>query len=78
MVEKAKPERPSTSERGLQHQDHVKTNVHILRNAMVVQRRNDEKVTSCAHAKAQHEWDKLITIAKQCPPFPKPTLVKLT
>jgi hypothetical protein len=23
-------------------------------------------------------WDKLVTLTKQCPPFPKPTLVKLT
>jgi hypothetical protein len=30
--------RPSTYERNLQHQNHVKMNAHILRNAMVVQR----------------------------------------
>ncbi len=45
---------------------------------MAVQRRNDQKVTSHTRAKAWHEWDKLIIIAKQCPPLPKPTLVKLT
>jgi hypothetical protein len=28
-------------------------------------------------AKAEKEWVKLITIAKQFPPFPKPALVKL-
>jgi len=44
---------------------------------MAVQRRNDQKVASCIRAKAQQEWDKLVTLTKQCPPFPKPTLVKL-
>jgi hypothetical protein len=38
---------------------------------------NDQKATNCIHAKAQHKWDKLVTVAKQCSPFPKPTLVKL-
>jgi hypothetical protein len=42
-----------------------------------VQRRNDQKVTSYARAKAEKEWVKLIIISKQCPPFPKPALVKL-
>jgi len=36
------------------------------------------KVISPARAKAQHEWDKLVTIAQHCPPFLKLTLVKLT
>ncbi len=45
---------------------------------MVVQRRNDQKVVSCARAKAHHKWDKLVIVAKQCPPLPKPILVKLT
>jgi hypothetical protein len=53
-------------------------NVRILRDAMAVQKWNDEKVFSHARAKAQHEWDKLVIVAKQCPPLPKPTLVKLT
>ncbi len=44
---------------------------------MVVQRRNDQKVVSHVRAKAQCEWDKLVIITKQCPPLPKPTLVKL-
>jgi hypothetical protein len=48
-------------------------NVHILRNAMVVQKRNDQKVDSRISAKTQQEWDKLINVAKQCPPFPKLT-----
>jgi len=52
-------------------------NVRILGNAMAVQRRNDQKVASRARAKAQHEWENLVAIAKQCPPFPKPGLVKL-
>jgi hypothetical protein len=52
-------------------------NVHILENAMAVQRRNDQKVTSRAHAKAQHEWKNLVVVAKQCPPFQKRALVKL-
>jgi hypothetical protein len=38
---------------------------------------NDQKVANCAHAKAQHKWDKLVTVTKQCSPFPKPTLIKL-
>jgi hypothetical protein len=53
-------------------------NVRILGNAMVVQRRNDQKVASHTHAKAQREWNNLVVVAKQCPPFPKPALVKLT
>jgi hypothetical protein len=44
---------------------------------MAMQRRNDQKVVSCVRAKTQHEWDKLVTIAKQCPPFLKPAWVKL-
>jgi hypothetical protein len=52
-------------------------NVQILGNAVAVQRRNDQKVVSRTRAKAQQEWDNLVTLAKQCPPFPKPTLVKL-
>jgi hypothetical protein len=53
MVEKAKPRKFSTSGRGPWHQDHAKMNVRILGNAMDVQRRNDQKVVSCACAKAQ-------------------------
>jgi len=43
---------------------------------MVVQKQNDQKVINRVRAKAQHEWDKLVIVAKQCPPFPKPVLVK--
>ncbi len=77
MAEKAKPRRPSTSAGGPRHQDHAKMNACILGNPMVVQRRNDQKVARHAHAKAQREWNHLVAIAKQCPPFPKPALVKL-
>ncbi len=77
MEKKAKLGRPSTFVGGPQHQDHAKMNVCILGNAMVVQRRNDQKVVSHAHAKAQCEWNHLVVTAKQCPPLPKPTLVKL-
>jgi hypothetical protein len=52
MVEKAKPGKPLTSKRGFQHQDHVKMNVRILGDAMVVQRWNDKKVVNCVCAKA--------------------------
>jgi hypothetical protein len=34
--------------------------------------------TICDNASAQCKWDKLIIVLKQCPPLPKPTLVKLT
>ncbi len=51
MAEKAKLGRPSISQGGLRHQDHAKMNVRILGNAMDVQRHNDQKVTSRAHAK---------------------------
>ncbi len=78
MVEKAKPGRPSTIAGGLQHQDHAKMNARILGNVMAVQRWNDQKVASRTRAKTQHEWKNLVAIAKQCPPFPKPALVKLT
>jgi hypothetical protein len=77
VAKKAKPKRPSTFERGLRHQDHAKINAHILGNAMAVERWNDQKVISSTCTKGQYEWDKLVTIAKQCPPFPKPALVKL-
>ncbi len=53
-------------------------NARILGNVMAVQRRNDQKVASRTRAKALREWNHLVAIAKQCPPFPKPTLVKLT
>jgi len=52
VVEKAKPGRPSIFERGFRHQNHVKMNVRIMGNTMVVQRRYDQKVASRAHAKA--------------------------
>jgi hypothetical protein len=52
-------------------------NARILGNAMAVQRRNDQKVDSRAHAKTEHEWNHLVAVAKQCPPLPKPALVKL-
>jgi hypothetical protein len=77
VAEKAKPGRPSTSTRGPRHQDHAKMNLHILGNATVVQRQNDQKVVSRARAKAQHKWNHLAIVAKQCPPFPKLALVKL-
>jgi hypothetical protein len=53
-------------------------NARNLGNAMVVQRRNDQKVASLARAKAEHEWNHLVAVAKQCPPLPKLALVKLT
>ncbi len=77
VAEKSKPGRLSTSAWGPQHQDHAKMNARILGNAMVVQRRNDQKVASRARAKAEHEWNHLVILAKECPPLPKPPLVKL-
>jgi hypothetical protein len=53
-------------------------NVCILGDAMIVQRQNDQRVVSCVHAKAQHEWDKLVIAIEQCPQLPKPILVKLS
>ncbi len=77
MAEKSKPGRPSTFAGGPRHQDHAKVNARILGNAMAVQRQNDQKVTSRAHAKAEREWNHLVVVAKQCPPLPKPALVRL-
>jgi len=77
VAEKVKHRRPSTFVRGPRHQDHAKINVQILGNVMVVQRQNDQKVVNHTLAKTQQKWDKLVTFAKQYPPFPKPTLVKL-
>jgi hypothetical protein len=77
MGDKAKLGRFSTLEGGPRHQDHVKMNARILGDAMAMQRRNDQKVVSRACAKALCEWDKLVIVAKQCPPLPKSTLVKL-
>ncbi len=64
VAEKAKPRRPSTTAGGPRHQDHAKMNARILGNAMAVQRRNDQKVVSRAHAKTQREWKNLVAIAK--------------
>jgi hypothetical protein len=64
VAKKVKLGRPSTFEGGPQHQDHVKMNIHILRDAMAVQRQNDQKVASRVRAKTQHEWDKLVIVAK--------------
>jgi hypothetical protein len=77
VAEKSKLGRPSTAAGGPRHQDHAKMNDRILGNAMAVQRRNNQKVASRARAKAQREWENLVAVAKQCPPFPKPGLVKL-
>jgi hypothetical protein len=77
VAEKAKHGRPSTTAGSPRHQDHAKMNARILGNAMVVQRRNDQKVASRAHAKTQRVWKNLAAVAKQCPPFLKPALVKL-
>jgi hypothetical protein len=64
VAEKAKPRRPSTTAGGPRHQDHAKMNARILGNTMAVQRRNDQKVVSRAHAKTQREWKNLVAIAK--------------
>jgi hypothetical protein len=77
VAEKSKPGRPSSVARSPRHQDHAKKNAHILGNAMVVQKRNDKKVASRVRAKAEREWNHLVAIAKQCPPLPKPALVRL-
>jgi hypothetical protein len=74
---KSKPGRPSTSAGGPRHQDHAKMNARILGNTMAMQRRNDQKFVSRARAKAKREWNHLVALAKQCPPLPKPPLVRL-
>jgi hypothetical protein len=76
MVKNAKPRKLSTSKGGFQHQNHIKMNVHILGDAMVVQRKNDQKVINCVRVKTQRKWDKLVIIVEQCPPLLKPALVK--
>ncbi len=77
VAKKAKPGRPSTFEGGPRYQDHAKMNVHMLEDVMAMQRWNDQKVISHVRAKTQRDWDKLVIVAKQCPPLLKPTLVKL-
>jgi hypothetical protein len=52
-------------------------NARILGNAMAIQRRNDQKVASCARAKVEREWNHLVPVVKQCPPLSKPALVRL-
>ncbi len=52
-------------------------NVCILRNVMVMQSWNDQKVSSCIRAKAQCEWDELIIVAQQGPQLAKSIFVKL-
>jgi hypothetical protein len=51
--------------------------IHVLGNAMVVQRQNDQNVISHTYAKAQHKWDELIIVVEQCLPLLKPILIKL-
>jgi hypothetical protein len=53
-------------------------NICILGNSKAVERQNVQKVFSHTRAKAQREWDELIIVAQQCPPLPRPILVKLT
>ncbi len=77
VAEKSKPGRPSIVAGGPRHQDHAKMNARILGNAMAVQKRNDQKVASRARAKAECEWNHLVTLTKQCPPLPTPPLVRL-
>ncbi len=76
VVEKSKPGRRSTAAGGPRHQDHGKMNACILGDAMAVQWRNDQKAASRARAKAEREWNHLVTLAKQCPALPKPPLVR--
>jgi hypothetical protein len=56
MVEKVKPMRLSSFERGLWYQNHAKMNAHILGNAMVVQRQNDQKVASRCNMTNGERW----------------------
>jgi hypothetical protein len=39
-------------------------NARILKNAMAVQRQNDQKVINYARAKTQHGWNKLKLLEK--------------
>ncbi len=77
MAKKAKPRRLLTFAGDPRHQDDGKMNARIVGNAQIIQRQNDQKVASRARAKAEKDWVKLVTISKQCPPFPKQALVKL-
>jgi hypothetical protein len=52
VAKQAKFGKPSTFERGLRYQDHVKMNTHILGHVMAMQRQNDQKVVNCTRAKA--------------------------
>ncbi len=76
VAEKSKPGRPSVAAGGPRHQDHAKMNTRILGNAMAMQKRNDQKAASRARAKVERKWNHLVTLAKQCPPLPKPPLVR--
>jgi len=52
MAKMVKLGKPSTLKKGPQHQNHAKMNVRILKNVIVVQRQNDQKVASQTYAKA--------------------------
>jgi hypothetical protein len=52
ITKKVELGRPSTFEGSPWHQDRAKMNARILGDAMAVQKRNDQKVASHAHAKA--------------------------
>jgi hypothetical protein len=66
VAKKAKPKKPSTFERGLRHQDHVKMNVRNLGNAMPCKGGMIKRLLFRAHAKAHYEWDKVVIVTKQC------------
>jgi hypothetical protein len=51
-------------------------NARISRDAMAMERWDDQMVVNHVHTKTQHKWDKMVIVVKQCPPLPKQTLVK--
>ncbi len=72
VVEKAKPKRLSTFERGLWHQYHINMNIRILVDAKVVKKQNDQKVVN--HALKSHnqiELLQILTSIKYCNNFLK-------
>ncbi len=50
MAKKARLKRLSTFQQSTPHQDHTKMNARILKDAMVMQSWNDQKVINCTHA----------------------------
>ncbi len=59
VMEPSKPERPSTWEEGLKHQNHVAMNAQVLNNPLAQFYYNEKKAIARAKRHVNLNWDKL-------------------